>query len=118
MAYRVPGVVVVPALALYALVTWREHRGRALDSGCNLGSCRVRAFARVRLRGYPIWRVSAARRGEIADRVTSMLRRTAAVFDLELYPFSRERLNERITPLRVSPCWRVLLRSCGVPAEH
>jgi hypothetical protein len=30
MAYRVAGVVVVPALVLYALQTWRRHRGRAL----------------------------------------------------------------------------------------
>ncbi len=30
IAYRLVGVVLVPALALYAILTWRHHRGRAL----------------------------------------------------------------------------------------
>lgn len=95
MAYRVPGAVVVPALAIYALVTWREHRGRALIpvaiwAGTGIAVL-ASGFVSLPFRAYLFPRSLA----DFADRVPSMLRvYKAATFDALLYPFASGRLND------------------------
>ncbi|MGH7694779.1 MAG: hypothetical protein ACRENH_07350, partial [Gemmatimonadaceae bacterium] len=81
MAYRVPGVAVVPALTLYALVTWRQHGGRALIPVALWAVAGVAVLLSgafdVPFRGYLFPRF-----GEIGDRITSMaLAYRASVFD-------------------------------------
>ena len=94
MAYRVPAVAVVPALTLYALITWRQHGGRALIP---VALWAVAGVA-VLLSGafdLPFRSYLLPRFGEMGDRVTSMARvYKASVFDLELYAFPREQLND------------------------
>lgn len=93
MAYRVPGVVVIPALALYALVSWQPHRGRALIPVVvwSISGVAVLATQAVDL---PFRAYLLPAPNEIADRITSMLHvYRAAVFDLELYPFPFGKLN-------------------------
>lgn len=94
MAYRLPGVVVVPALALYALATWRQHRGRALIPvvlwGITGATLLLSGTFDLPFRAYLLPRL-----GEMGDRITSMARvYKAATFDLELYAFPREKLND------------------------
>ncbi|MEW5915140.1 MAG: hypothetical protein AB1762_01990 [Gemmatimonadota bacterium] len=94
MAYRVPGVVVVPAVALYALFTWREHRGRKLIPVAiwSLTGIAVLAAGIVEL---PFSAYLLPRLGEIGDRFTSMARvYKSAVFDGQLYPFGQPLLND------------------------
>jgi hypothetical protein len=94
MSYRIPGVVVVPALALYALAGWRSGRRRALIPVALWGLLGLAALASgavdIPFRAYLI-----PQPGEIADRFTSMARvYRAALFDLQLYPFGDARLNK------------------------
>jgi hypothetical protein len=94
MAYRVPGIVVVPALALYALVTWRQHRGRALIPVAIWGITGA-AFLLSGLVGLPFRAYLVPRLTEIVDRFQSMARvYKSAVFDAELYPFPSGRIND------------------------
>lgn len=94
MAYRVPAAAVVPALTLYALITWRRHGGRALIP---VALWAVAGVA-VLLSGafdVPFRQYLFPKFGEIGDRITSMARvYKASVFDLELYPFARDKLND------------------------
>lgn len=94
MAYRVLGVAVVPALTLYALSTWRQHGGRALIP---VALWAVTGIA-VLLSGavdVPFREYLLPRFDEIGDRITSMARvYKTSVFDLELYAFPREKLND------------------------
>lgn len=94
MAYRVPGVVVVPALGLYALLTWREHHGRRLIPVAIWGAIGLTllasGFVDIPFQAYLVPRLS-----EIGDRVTSMVRvYKAAFFDAQLYPLLSGRLND------------------------
>jgi hypothetical protein len=95
MAYRVPGAVVVPALAIYGLATWREHRGRALipvaiwaaTGLAVLGS----GFVTLPFRAY----LFPDRLADLTGRLPSMLRvYKSATFDAQLYPFASGRLND------------------------
>jgi hypothetical protein len=94
IAYRIPGVTVIPALTLYALVTWRQHGGRALIPVALWAVAGVVVLLTgafdVPFRQYLLPRVT-----EMGDRITSMARvYKASVFDLELYAFPREKLND------------------------
>ena len=94
MAYRVPGVVVVPALALYALVTWREHRGRMLIPVAIWGITGLTLLG-ARLVEIPFSAYLVPHFSEIGDRVTSMVRvYKPALFDAQLYPSAHGRLND------------------------
>lgn len=94
MSYRVPGVVVLPALALYALMNWREHRARALVPVAIWGAAGFALLASGFV-DIPFRRYLLPGPGDIADRMTSMIRvYKAAIFDLEIYPFGREKLND------------------------
>lgn len=94
ISYRIPGVVVVPALALYAVAGWHRGRRRALLPVVIWGVLGLGALAAgvvdVPFRAYLI-----PQAGEIADRFTSMARvYRAALFDLQLYPFAAAPLNK------------------------
>ncbi|HEV8364940.1 MAG TPA: hypothetical protein VGQ52_15610 [Gemmatimonadaceae bacterium] len=94
MAYRIPGVAVVPALTLYALVTWRQHGGRALIPVALWAVAGV-AVLLSGMFDLPFRQYLLPRLDEIGDRITSMSRvYKASVFDLELYAFPREKLND------------------------
>lgn len=94
MSYRVPGVVVVPALALYALITWRDHRGRAAIPIAVWTVAGLAALA-TNVVDVPFQAYLLPRLDEIADRFSSMSRvYRAALFDLELYPFPWDKAND------------------------
>ena len=93
MAYRVPGVVVIPALTLYAIIRWREHRWRAFVPVAIWGAAGV-AVLLVGAVDLPFGANLIPHGGELANRIISKLPvYRAAVFDLELYAFPRAKLN-------------------------
>ena len=94
MAYRVPAVAVVPALTLYALVAWKQHGGRALLPVAIWAVVGVT----VLLSGtfdIPFRANVLPRFGQFGNRILSLVPvYKASVFDLELYAFPREKLND------------------------
>lgn len=94
MAYRVPGIVVVPATALYALVTWRQSRGRPLIPVLIWSAVGVAALA-SRVASLPFAEYLLPSIADFAERLTNVARvYRAAVFDLQQYPFADGRLND------------------------
>ena len=93
MAYRIPGVVLIPALGVHALRTWSSHRGRAavpVVAWCLAGGIAA-AMGLVRV---PYDVVSA-----VFSHTTVRLMRTAeelkyGAFEGVLYPFPWDRAND------------------------
>jgi hypothetical protein len=81
-------------VALYALVTWREHRGRKLIPVAIWSLTGVAALV-AGVVELPFTAYLIPRFGEISDRFTSMARvYKSAVFDGQLYPFGQPLLND------------------------
>jgi hypothetical protein len=88
IAYRIAGVAIVPALALYAILTWRRNRGRALIPVAIWGGA---SFAMLATSA-----ISLSFSQYLIPRLSGLLERLAhiakvyrlAVFDAELYPFA------------------------------
>jgi hypothetical protein len=94
MAYRIPGAVLIPALALYAIATWRQHRGRALIPVAIWGITGAVVLASG-LFDLPFRGQLLPHLPEIGNRIRSLVRvYQPAVFDAELYPFVSGRLND------------------------
>jgi hypothetical protein len=94
MAYRVPGIAVIPALALYALLTWPRHRGRALIPVV-IWSAAGFAVLASGIATLPFESYLLPRSSQVGARLASVLRvYRIAVFELELYPFARGLLND------------------------
>ena len=94
MAYRLPGVVVVPALVMHALLTWRDHRGRAMIPAFVWGIAGGLALLSGRV-ALPFQAHLFPSLADFLERLTNIARvYRASVFDLELYPFPTGPLND------------------------
>jgi hypothetical protein len=94
MAYRVPGIVLVPALGLYALVSWKQNRGRAWIP---VAAWSLSGFAVIASRtiDVPFASFLVPRVGNIIGRLESVLRvYSRAALDAQLYPFPNDRAND------------------------
>jgi hypothetical protein len=94
MAYRVAGVALVPALALYALATWRQNRSKPLvPVAIWIGSgLVVIALSAIEL---PFADLLIPRISEIAERARHALTvYPVAALSAQLYPFAGNRAND------------------------
>ena len=93
MAYRLPGIVIVPALGLFAIATWRAHGGRALVPAAIWAA----AVLAVLLLDPSRLSYGSGVGARIADASELRLMFDAyrvAVFEAELYPFATDRWND------------------------
>ncbi|MGQ0643267.1 MAG: hypothetical protein ACT4P6_21185 [Gemmatimonadaceae bacterium] len=94
MAYRVAGVALVPALALYALLTWSRHRGRALYPALIWGAAGLTAVLSQRIE-LPFATMIVPRIAELSNRMGQVF----IVYPLgalaaQLYPFPGDMPND------------------------
>ncbi len=94
MAYRVPGVVLVPALGIYALASWKQNRGRALIP---VAVWSLSGFAVIASRSIdvPFASFLVPQIPNLAGRLQSVLRvYSRAALDAQLYPFPNDSAND------------------------
>ena len=94
MSYRVPGVVLIPALGLYALVSWKQTRGRALIP---VAVWTLSGFAVIASRSIdvPFASFLVPKVANIVARLESVVRvYSRAALDAQLYPFPNDTAND------------------------
>lgn len=94
IAYRIAGAALVPALALYAALTWQRHRGRALIPVAVWTVAGVSLLATDAI-SLPFSANLLPRLSGVVGRLENMVEvYRLAVFDAELYPFGSDALND------------------------
>ncbi|MGQ0539325.1 MAG: hypothetical protein ACT4R6_10290 [Gemmatimonadaceae bacterium] len=94
MAYRVPAAVIVPALAVHAVLTWKQHNGRALLPAA-IWSAVGGALLALGIFRLPYWRYLVPDLADIGGRIANVLRiYSVGLFEAELYPFAANSLND------------------------
>jgi hypothetical protein len=93
MAYRLPGIVIVPALGLFAIATWRAHGGRALVPAA-IWAAAVLAVLIVDPSRLSYGSGVGARIADVSELRMMFDAYRFAVFEAELYPFATDRWND------------------------
>jgi hypothetical protein len=94
ISYRAPGVAIVPALGLYALVTWRGHRGRAAIPAA-IWSAAGAAYVVMNRGNLPYVDGIGASFATITGRLNVLSRQyRLSMFRLEGYPFGSDSWND------------------------
>lgn len=94
IAYRVAGIAIVPALALYALVTWRQNRGRALIPVAIWGTTGLVMLA-AGAASLPFSQYLIPQFPALLERLSrAAIEYRESVFEVELYPFATNVAND------------------------
>jgi hypothetical protein len=94
ISYRAPGVAILPALGLHAVLTWRAHRGRALIPAA-IWSAAGAAYVAINRGNLPYVDGIGSSFATISGRLNVLSRQyRLSMFRLEAYPFGSDSLND------------------------